>query len=167
MSDQLVINTLDFVRSNRFLQGSIPLVNLERLYSYLANTSGELVYLISGLFDEHNRPMLKISVSGSVALNCQRCLGKMEYELDLETGLLLARSADELSRYDEDIFVDAIYASNELSVLTLVEDEVILGLPISPRHQDTGCCLSTETGIYATAAKEHPFTILASLKRTH
>lgn len=165
MSDQLVIDTLDFVRNRGALQGKIPLISLERLRSYLADTAGELTYLVSGQLDGHNRPMLKISVSGNVDLNCQRCLKTMEYGLDLETKLLLARSEDELSRYDEDIFVDAIYASNELSIQLLIEDEIILGLPISPRHQDTQCHVSIKTG--TTAAREHPFTVLASLKRTH
>ncbi|MXS84759.1 DUF177 domain-containing protein [Nitrosomonas sp. HPC101] len=167
MSDQLVIDTLDFVCNRGSLQGNIPLVGLERLRSYLADTAGELTYLISGQLDRHSRPMLKISVNGNVNLSCQRCLKKMEYGLDLETELLLARNEDELSRYDEDIFVDAIYASSELSIQLLIEDEVILGLPISPRHQNVQCHVSTKAEIHTTATKEHPFTVLASLKRTH
>lgn len=167
MSDQLVIDTLNFVRNNSLLQGNIPLINLERLRSYLVNTSGELAYLIMGQLDEHDRPTLKLSISGSVDLSCQRCLEKMEFALDLKTKLLLARNEDELSRYDEDVFVDAIQASSELSILTLIEDEVILSLPISPRHQDTQCHLSAITETHVTATREHPFTVLASLKRTH
>ena len=167
MSDQLVIDTLHFVRNSGLLQGSIPLVNLERLCSYLVSTSGELTYLVAGQFDEYDRPMLRLSINGSVDLNCQRCLEKMGYSLNLETELLLARNEDELSRYDEDIFVDAIQASNELDVLTLIEDEIILSLPISPRHQDVKCHLSIVTEAHMAATREHPFTVLASLKRTH
>jgi len=167
MSDQLVIDALSFVRNSGLLQGNLPLINLERLHSYLVNTSGELAYLITGQFDEHNRPILRLSIDGSVDLSCQRCLKKMEYGLELETELLLVRNEDELSRYDEDIFVDAIQASNELNVLTLIEDEIILSLPISPRHQDTKCHLSIITETHETTMKEHPFTALASLKRTH
>lgn len=165
MFDQLVIDALDFVHSGKSLQGNIPLLSFERLRDYLANSAGELAYLVTGLLDERDRPTLKISVSGIIDLNCQRCLEKIEYALDVKTALLLARNKDELSRYDEDIFMDAIYASNELDILALVEEEIILSLPISPRHEDIECYLSTE--IRETTTQEHPFTVLASLKRSH
>lgn len=168
MFDQLVIDALDFVRSGKSLQGSIPVLNLKRLSSYLTNSAGELAYLVTGLLDERDRPLLEISVNGTIDLSCQRCLEKIEYTLDMRTALLLARNEDELSRYDEDIFVDAIYASNELDILALIEDEVILSLPVSPRHEDATRCHSlTGTGIHEATAKEHPFTVLASLKRSH
>ena len=168
MFDQLVIDALDFVRSGKSLQGNDPLLNLERLRDYLTNSAGELAYLVTGLLDERDRPLLKMSVNGIIDLSCQRCLEKIEYTLDVKTALLLARNEDELSRYDEDMFVDAIYASNELDILALIEDEVILSLPVSPRHEDTaGCHPSTGTGIHEAAVKEHPFTVLASLKQSH
>jgi len=168
MFDQLVIDALDFVRSGKSLQGSIPVLNLKRLSSYLTNSAGELAYLVTGLLDERDRPLLEMSVNGTIDLSCQRCLEKIEYTLDMRTALLLARNEDELSRYDEDIFVDAIYASNELDILALIEDEAILSLPVSPRHEDATRCHSlTGTGIHEATAKEHPFTVLASLKRSH
>lgn len=167
MPDQLVIDALGFARSSKTLQGSITLSDLERLRDYLTNSAGELAYTVIGLLDECDSPMLKITVSGVVGLNCQRCLETIEHTLNVKTALFLARNEDELSRYDEDIFVDAIYASNELDILALIEDEVILSLPVSPRHEDAGCHISSETGMRETAAKEHPFTVLASLKQPH
>lgn len=168
MYDQLVIDALDFVRGGKSLQGSIPLLNLERLRSYLTDSAGELTYLVTGLLDERDRPLLEMSVNGTIDLSCQRCLEKIEHPLDVKTALLLARNEDELSHYDEDTFVDAIYASNELDILALIEDEVILSLPTSPRHEDaTKCYSSTDTEIHEIIAKEHPFNVLASLKRSH
>lgn len=167
MPDQLVIDALDFARSSKALQGSITLSDLGRLSDYLTSSAGELAYTVIGLPDECDGPMLKITVSGIIGLNCQRCLETIEHALNVKTALFLARNEDELSRYDEDIFVDAIYASNELDILALIEDEVILSLPVSPRHEDAGCHLSGETGIREAAAREHPFTVLASLKRPH
>lgn len=76
MFDQLVIDALDFVRSGKSLQGNVPLLNLERLRDYLTNSAGELAYLITGLLDERDRPLLKMSVNGIIDLSCQRCLEK-------------------------------------------------------------------------------------------
>lgn len=167
MSDQLVIDSLDFVRDRKTLQGSVPLFNFERLKDYLADSAGELTYLITGLSDEQERPMLEVSISGTISLSCQRCLGKVRHVLDAKVTLLLGRNEDELLRYDEDIFSEAIHASAELDVLALIEDEVILSLPISPRHENVECHISAKTEKYETAVKEHPFTVLASLKRPH
>lgn len=167
MSDQLVIDSLEFAHNNQSLQGSISIGNLERLHSYLAHTSGELAYLISGMLDGDDKPLLEISINGDIDLICQRCLKKMQYTLNIKTRLILAQSEHELSRYDDDIFVEAIYASNELDALALIEDEIILSLPISPRHQDTNCHLSSKDKIHSTIDKEHPFAALASLKQTH
>ncbi len=167
MSDQLVIDTLDFVRNGKALRGSIPLHDLQRLGSYLLDSTGELTYEISGQLDDLNRPMLEITVNATLDLSCQRCLKTIGYVLDVKTTLLLARTEDELALYDEDIFVDAIYASNELDILALVEDEAILSLPVSPRHEDTGCHISAETETHEDIEKKHPFSILASLKHPH
>ena len=167
MSDQFIIDTLNFASKAGFLQGSLSPFGLERLQSYLANDTGKLAYSVGGIMDEHGRPMLKISVSGLINLKCQRCLEKLEYRMDLKTDLFLARDEDELFRYDEDIFADAIPASEELNLLTLVEDEIILGLPVSPYHQDTACQTEDIHKTYSDVPIKNPFMVLASLKRTH
>jgi uncharacterized protein len=166
MSNQFVIDALDFVRQAGSLHGSVPPFDLERLQDYLSSEVGKLVYSIDGMFDKQGRPILRIAITGIVNLKCQRCLEQLEHILDLKTDLLLARNEEELSRYDEDASVDIIMASNALDTLALVEDEVILSLPISPRHQDT-VCQETMNGIYETLTKERPFAALASLKQPH
>lgn len=167
MADQLVIDSLDFARDGKALRGNVPLLSLKRLKGYLADLAGELAYLITGLLDDQGRPALKISINGAVDLSCQRCLERVKHVVDIKATLLLARNEDELSRYDEDVFVDAIHASAELDVLALIEDEVILSLPISPRHEGTECHISTKAKKHEATTKEHPFTVLASLKRPH
>lgn len=167
MSDQFVIDALNFVRNAGLLQDNISPSSFERLQSYLASVAGKVVYSVSGIFDEQGRPVLKIAVSGTLDLKCQRCLEKLEYSLNLETRLFLARNEEELLRYDEDIFIDAIPASHELDILALIEDEIILSLPVSPRHQNTACYMATRPGIHGISTREHPFTALTSLKRSH
>lgn len=167
MSDQLVIDTLDFVRNAGSLRGRVCPCDLERLQDYLADKAGELVYSIEGLFDHQDRPMLRIAVSGTVNLSCQRCLEQLEHALELESELLLARNEDELCRYDENVTVDAIMASTALDILTLIEDEIILSLPNSPRHQDVACLTTSKLEIYRAVTDEHPFAALATLKQSH
>ena len=64
--------------------------------------------------------------------------------LDLQTDLLLAQNEKELASFDEDESVEGILAEPDLDVLALIEDEVILSLPISPRHDEGECSIGSE-----------------------
>ena len=55
--------------------------------------------------------------------------------MDIESRLVLVTNEAELPDIDdEDPDVDVVVASGKLNVLELLEDEIILGLPIAPRH---------------------------------
>jgi uncharacterized protein len=104
-------------------------------------------------------------------LQCQHCLAEVGFECAIDSRLLLIPSgapeeswpADELES-DE---YDAMPASRELSVLELVEEEVLLALPIVPRHAD--CLLPAAALVGAGAEIEEsvpsPFAVLAGLKK--
>lgn len=145
MSKRFVINSLNFVRETGIHHGRILPAELERLHEYLSDHSGELAYSISGVLDEKGRPTLKITIAGMISLRCQRCLGKLAQSLNMQVNLIIARNEDELSYYDEDNSIDAILASPEMDTLTLIEDELILSLPISPRHQEGECSIDNIT----------------------
>ncbi|MDV6343544.1 YceD family protein [Nitrosomonas sp. Is37] len=168
MGKRFIIDSLNFVRNTDVHHGKILPAELERLREYLSDHSGEIIYSISGIFDEKGRPALKIMITGMISLCCQRCLGKLEHTLNIETSLLIARNQDEFSYYDEDISVDAILASPDIDALTLIEDEIILSLPISPRHEEDQCSFSkntVNTSEITKVIKKHPFVALKSLKK--
>jgi uncharacterized protein len=80
--------------------------------------------------------------------------------------LLLAQNENELVRLDEDESVDCILATRDTDVLALIEDEIILSLPISPRHNEVECSVvpvDAQGGI----AREKPLAALAELKKLH
>ncbi|MDT8364429.1 MAG: YceD family protein [Nitrosomonas sp.] len=167
MLKQPVINTLTFSRTADSLSGSILPENFVRLRDFLAENTGRVDYVLSGGMDNYGKPILNVVVRGMITLYCQRCLNKMVHPLDIESGLTLAGSNDELARYDEDSCVDAILASEALDVHALIEDEIILGLPLSPRHPDISCSmLDKQQATQDQDNKPHPFAALKSLKRS-
>lgn len=145
MHKRFIIDSLNFVRNSGVHRGRIQPADLERLHESLSDHSGELVYSISGIYDEKGRPTLKIMITGKIHLCCQRCLNTLEHALNLETSLLIAKNQEEFSLYDEDNSVDAILASPDIDALTLIEDEIILSLPISPRHHEDECSIHNIT----------------------
>ncbi len=104
---------------------------------------------------------------GLIKLRCQRCLGELVHVLDLHTDLLLVKTEKELSSFDEDESVDCILAEPDLDVLALIEDEIILSLPISPRHEESECC-DRNTGSALIQQEQKPlFAALTALKKLH
>lgn len=161
----LVIDAFDFARNARSLHGKIPLSALERLQDYLTDTLGSLLYAVGGDQDEEGKLVLQIQIHGAVNLKCQRCLEMLVHVLDINTRLLLAQDEGELSRFDEDASVDSVLARHDLDFLALIEDEIILNLPLSPRHREEECMIASGQDSYAD--ERTPFAALAALKKPH
>ena len=165
MSAAAVIDTLEFARGGQKLRGSLPVVALKRLEDILFDTQGELEYALRGARDARHRPQIEVEVEGLLHLQCQRCLGLLEYAADVKNTLLVvpagAGADDEL---DDPEGPDVIECQPALDVAALVEDEVLLSLPLAPRHADGACRSRLETNDGA-AQERSPFAQLAALKR--
>jgi len=157
------IDSLDFARNGQENSGEVPLVEMSRLLELLANPQGMLSYAIIGGVDNQGSPFLNLSVNGCCQLSCQRCLESMDYQVKLNTHLLL-RKQEELDALDEEIEeFDSILADIKLDVLNLLEDEVLLSLPIAPKHEPDTCKAAGDKN--GLAGENHPFATLEKLKR--
>jgi uncharacterized protein len=105
-------------------------------------TQGALFCRVVGRVDQRGSLSLQVSISGEVGLTCQRCLGSMPYAVEVERTLYLARNEAELERLDAMPDSDAIQAGERLSLVELVEDEVLLSLPLAPMHAEGECSIS-------------------------
>ncbi len=166
MSARIVIDTLDFVRNTRTHHAKIKIDEFVRLQDYLSDSQGKLEYKVSGTLDKNGKPIIQVTIKGTINLHCQRCLDGLAHVLDIQTAILLIENESELSRLDGTESVDGILAASDTDVLALIEDEIILSLPISPRHREDECSASELTNSYAIG-KKHPFATLATLKKLH
>jgi uncharacterized protein len=165
MSAAAVIDSLEFARAQQQLRGSLPAAGLKRLEDVLFDTQGSLEYEVRGRVDGRNRPQLSLKVKGRLHLQCQRCLELLDYELDVRNTLLLVGPGMQVdAELDDPDAPDVVEASPELDVAGLIEDEVLLSLPLAPRHPE-GACESRLTGATDPAARPKPFAELAALKR--
>lgn len=165
MSAAAVIDTLEFARGGQQLRGSLAVVDLKRLEDILFDTQGTLEYALRGGRDVRNRPQIEVTAEGLLHLQCQRCLGLLEYEADVTNTLVVlpagAQPDDEL---DDPEGPDVIESDAELNVAGLIEDEVLLSLPLAPRHPE-GTCASRLDNQENAAQKPSPFAQLAELKQ--
>ncbi|HEX8962170.1 MAG TPA: YceD family protein [Rhodocyclaceae bacterium] len=155
-----VIDSPDFARHGGSLSGSVAVAELSRLSDQLADQAGSLAFELHGMRDEEGKNLLELRITGSLNLRCQRCLSPMSYPLTVDSKLMLVGAGDEWPDEElEDDRIDAIEASRELAVLPLVEDEVLLALPVAPRHEVCGLPAKLEA-----EPRPSPFAALAKLK---
>lgn len=159
MSHQPVIDGLEFARAGSRLQGSWPVAGFTRLRDLLRSDEGTLRYELHGVPQEQGYPALRLRVEGALQLVCQRCLAALELPLQIEASLRLAATqADVDAEPLEAEGPETIVAGREMPVKTLVEDEVLLALPIAPRHPD---CAGAQKS--AAGARQRPFADLRGL----
>ncbi len=149
-----------FAADGRHIDAEVEVAKLERLADSLADPAGVLRFSVEGSLDEERRPRLRLVVGGSLTLRCQRCLGGLQWPVDIEVLLQPVREGEEIPDEElEDDEVDALEVGSDLDVIGLVEEEVLLALPIAPRHDD--CQPPRPDG---GVQKESPFAGLAALR---
>ncbi len=155
------IDSLDFARRGGEISGEVPMAELPRMADLLTDFEGKISYVLHGLFGKDSKPRLALTLNGSCNLRCQRCLNTLAYPIELVSYLRLV-TEDELDSSDiEDDEVDSIPAEKRLDVLALLEEELILSLPIAQKHALDECKIAVE----GLKRSDNPFAVLAGLKK--
>ena len=159
---QPVIDGFEFASAGATQQGVWPLSDFARLRDMLATDAGEVAYEISGVRDERGRPGLRLKVSGTLALRCQRCLESMPFDVQTDEMLVLAATLAEIHAEPASAHApDRVVAGKEMALRELVEDELILAVPYAPRHEDCVPAAASDS-----AEKISPFAGLRRLIRS-
>ncbi len=141
MSARPTIDALRFARAGEICSGGVPISTFDRLHDLLADEQGSVSFRIQGE-QLDGRPALRLMIETDVHLVCQRCLGHFEQALRIDNRLPIARDEAELERWElDDPLLDVMLGDPALDVLTLVEDEILLGLPVAPHHLEGECAL--------------------------
>jgi uncharacterized protein len=155
-----IVDSLGFARDAGCMDGSIPISALSRLADIVADDKGSLNWRVVGERQADGKSYLHLTVVGELQLRCQRCLETMVWHLQTESSLQLVSSGKVLPNEDlSEEFADPIVAEKEMALLPLVEDEVLLALPIAPRHE--ACALPVPA---SDRGDKNPFALLAQVK---
>jgi len=162
----LVIDAFEFCRLKERREGEIPVADLLRLSEESVDQSGIVRWSLQGGSDARGNPQLDLSVSGTLKLMCQRCLTPFEFSFDSGAVLILAQdegSADEIDALLADESVEVIVGSRSFDVTQVIEDEALLEIPLSPKHDVCpGVSMPEATG---GGEKVSPFAVLKKLKQ--
>lgn len=110
---------------------------------------------------------LHLVASTRLALECQRCLQPVSTELDVDRRFRFVAGEDEAARIDAESEDDVLALARHLDLHELVEDELLLALPLVPRHETCVLPLPADGGEAEEPEPDrpHPFASLAALKR--
>jgi len=156
------------VELNRIFEGTYPLEKFSRLSEYLVSDNGDVIARI-----EFGRSVgfafVRAKVSAKLQVKCQRCLQALDTEVSGSFKFALVRSEDEFELLPEE-FEPHLLEGEEQSIIDLIEDELILCLPMVTVHENE--CSDYMTGknnkVKAVMKDEkessHPFAALKLLK---
>lgn len=139
--------------------GSVPESAAEVDWS----ATGELLPVTGGAPET----WLALSAQATVRLQCQRCLGPVEVHLDVARRFRFVADETAAERLDEEIEDEVLVLDRTLDLHELVEDELLLAMPLVPRHDvcpEMPPMAFGEDEVEA-APKAHPFAALAALKK--
>lgn len=117
--------------------GALPLEQMPRLAVQVADKSGSLEVDLE-VAREASGAWLSGAIRGNLSLTCQRGLHSYPWECSLTPRLRLVASETEEERALKDC-EPYLIQDDQLPVRDLVEDEVLLALPIVPRCDDPDC----------------------------
>jgi uncharacterized protein len=85
---------------------------------------------------EAPQPYLRLAVHGSVWIECQRCLSPYSQHLDVDATYRIVATEEEADEYPlDDDEVEVIVGSRQFDLVDLIEEELLLALPLVPKHE--------------------------------
>lgn len=116
-------------------------------------------------------PQVGLTVRAEVNLRmqCQRCLTPVLMPILAERDFVFVADEATAEAMDEDSEADVLVISRDFDALALIEDELILSLPLVPRHAvcpETLPDAAADADFASASEQPHPFAKLAALKKT-
>jgi uncharacterized protein len=146
-------------------EGDVRPGDLPRLAESLANDEGTLHYRVTAELDRQRRKVVSCIIEGFVFLTCQSSLDTFRHPVSIADRLVLVEDESNLPPIQEESDTeDYLVADAPLDILELVEDAVILALPMMPRKP--GVEREEAQGKAAPEPGASPFAKLSSLKRS-
>ena len=109
---------------------------------------------------------LHLQAQALVPLQCQRCLGPMSLPVDADVRLAMVWSEEEIPSLPQR-FEGLVVGEGLSDLYELVEEELLLAIPLAPRHPEGECALRQTVESDEVAdddERENPFAVLAKIK---
>jgi uncharacterized protein len=148
-------------------EGVFSVSGMTRLLAVCEISSEQVKVKFNFNVDERGLNVLSGTGSALVKLTCQRCTDAFEYELNADFVFSPVKNEDavaELPSYYDAIELDE---NGEVNLLELIENELMLEIPLIPRHETKDCSAPADSvwgELPEELEKPNPFDVLKQLK---
>jgi uncharacterized protein len=116
------------------------------------------------------QPWLHLSAQADVPMVCQRCLGPVDVALDIDSTFRFVPTEAIAMAEDDESEEDLLVLSKQFDLQALIEDELLMALPIVPKHEvcpgNVKLASTDEEFKAALTQKPNAFAALGSLKKS-
>jgi uncharacterized protein len=162
-----------------FAEATAELAGEERLGDHprlMAETGGRgsdaaLAWSVSGELRNpahvHPEIWLHLEASSVLSLICQRCLAPVEVAVQVERPFRFVQDEAIAMAEDDSSEEDLLALSRSFDLMELIEDELLMDLPVAPRHEVCPVPVTlavADEGFEEPAERENPFALLQRLK---
>jgi uncharacterized protein len=142
--DPLRLDVRAFARESAALSGSTALTDMARLAveqnAAPAGVDDSVQWSLTGLTKDlrggAHQTWLHVRARARLGMVCQRCLEPMTQALVVDRQFRFVSTEQAADAEDDQFEEDLLVASAAFDAMTLIEDELILALPLVPRHDD-------------------------------
>ncbi len=177
MSQEFNARRLDvrrFAEEGAALSGHEPVAGHERLMAETQGRAGAspLNWSASGEMRNprhvHPEIWLHLKADAVLPLTCQRCLGPVAVPLAVQRSFRFVADEDMAAAEDEQAEEDVLALSRSFDLLELVEDELLMEMPLAPRHEacpePVRMQVQDEDFEQASKRRESAFAVLGKLR---
>ena len=168
----------DLSKKNYVFDDVIPAMSFPRLSHFLIDnkqTDGNQISIYLKFFTQQSiDPKIKGSVKTLLTMQCQRCLGPIDWQKEISIDFLIIESLSQNKAGQSSVNTITVNAGG-LSIEKIVEDEILSILPISLMHNKVALCENNDTvGLFLGVSnksndnhqKTKPFSGLDKLLKT-
>lgn len=167
MPDRPTFDAFRLARKGETLIGDAAMADLPRLAQSVLDPHARVHYEVRGRPDDEGHPGAVMNLSGVLSLRCERCNQPLSFLLEREVPFRFVHDEQELNALPiEDDELEEVVGSPAMALFPWIEDEIILSLPLVPRHADCAVpFLQEASSDPVEAARPNPFAFLAKLKK--
>ncbi|MGC9457169.1 MAG: YceD family protein [Halothiobacillaceae bacterium] len=149
------------------LEGELSVSSLSRIVAVSPEADQPIRYRLAFSRDADGPVRIGLQVQTQLPLRCERCLEPVDWPIDSASSLGVCFSDDQAKSLPEALEPVITDEAGRLALSTLVADEILMALPLAPRHAEAcGAALKEHHPemVAAASREDNPFAALAALK---
>ena len=157
------LKLLKFAKKNLSVTDEFNIVDLPRINGIASNNSDKINVNYSFYLENDTTPCLDGGISLNIYLTCQRCLEALPFSLDFNFSLAFVKNENQAEELSEHLEI-YLFEDEKLSLIDLISDEILLSIPMVPKH-NLDCLSSFKEHNNYEQVKESPFAILKNINK--